>query len=390
MSEPDRRQPIDPADDRWPHEDPDVTRVVPRHTTADQSESADVPPAGPAGGFTSEPSRGYESEPSGGYASVPSGDPSDGPVGESRTGATGDTDDGGRDEPVTGPGEDAGPSIADRADSASEGLAGDRYSEYSSAGEPTTVVPPYRGTPGPDTGSAPTSYVGAPTAAYPGPSSGGQPTSTGQSWSSGQPAYGGPPPSGYSYQQGAGGTGTGTVTGPTPSGPQFVPAPTTANVVLPPVRMPKAESRVALNALGTVVGLLLVGGGLILLLMFAPGVRDDNGALDYVDLTLTIVGALLIALAALVTAWASWAAIVPGFLLAGVSVWAMVVDAQYGARYIADGTRWIFKDDRFASFCMTGLGLTVGLLLFFAGLAAVFLRAGVRRTIRRQLDSIQA
>lgn len=381
MSEPDRRQPIDPADDRWPHEDPDVTRVVPRHTVAGPSEADDDPATGTTAGRASGPAGGFAAQ------------PPDAPTGEPQTtfGADAGLGHGGS---VTDQRGDPGSGTADRTDSALDRPAGagpgDRYPDDSGVGEPTTVVPPYRGTPGPDSGSTPTSYVGAPTVAYPGPSSGGQPTSTGQPWSSGQPAYGGPPSGGYSYQQDAGGTGPGMVTGPTPSGPQFVPAPTTANVVLPPVRMPKAESRVALNALGTVVGLLLVGGGLILLLRYAPGMRDDAGGLDYVHLTLTIVGALLLALAALVTAWASWAAIVPGFLLAGVSVWAMVVDEQYGARYIADGTRWIFQDDRFASFCMTGLGLTVGLLLFFAGLAAVFLRAGVRRTIRRQLDSIQA
>jgi hypothetical protein len=394
MSEPDRREPIDPADDRWPHEDPDVTRVVPRGTISDRPDATDEPLAGFTGESpTPEPPGGPASGPQRGFArgSYDTEDPSSGfaadPVDETPTGPNGD----GNDRPagpVTDTADGTGSPDADRAAPASHDFGGPGQGEqdpsYASVGEPTTVVPPYRGATGPDSGSLRTEYVGAPTVAYPGPASGGQPLS------GGQVGYGGSPPGGYSYQQGTGPTGPGMVTGPTPAGPQFVPAPTTANVVLPPVRMPKAESRVALNALGTVVGLLLVGGGLILLLIFAPKMRTDTGALDYVNLTLTIVGAVLIALAALVTAWASWAAIVPGFLLAGVSIWAMVVEPQYGARYIADGTRWIFHDERFASFCMTGLGLTVGLLLFLAGLGAVFLRAGVRRTIRQQLDSIQA
>jgi hypothetical protein len=196
--------------------------------------------------------------------------------------------------------------------------------------------------------------------------------------------------------------------GPTPAGPQvFQPSPT-ANVVLPPVRMPKAESRVALNLLGSVVGLILVIGGLVLVLLYQGKMRtvdtsnlgdttSGNGAaavtgsLDALSLALTIVGVILIALAALLAAWASWAAILPGFLLAAVSVWAMVTTGSgSGGARLADLTRWAFDQDQFAAFCMSGMGLLVGLLLLLAGLAAVFLRAGVRRTIRQQLESIQS
>jgi len=176
-------------------------------------------------------------------------------------------------------------------------------------------------------------------------------------------------------------------------------------VVLPPVRLPKAESRVALNILGSVVGLILTLGGLTLMALFAGKMRTvDTGALssgtvgdvagastvDLLSVVLTILGALLIAVAALVSAWASWTAILPGFLVAAASVWAMVTTGpDSGGVLINKASSWAFKNGELAAFCMSGTGLLVGLLLLAAGLAAVFLRAGVRRTIRQQLESIQ-
>lgn len=244
----------------------------------------------------------------------------------------------------------------------------------------------------PDSGSgdAATSYIGAPTALYPGPSSGLPSGSQG----------------GYSYQQDQAYASQSTAA--IASGPQFIPPSPTANVVLPPVRMPKAESRVALNILGSIVGLILVFGGLTLVVLYQGKMRTVGaadlgsatsgdvvralaGTIDVLSLVLTIVGIVLIALAALLAAWASWAAILPGFLLAAASVWAMVTTgADSGAVLIARGTSWAFKDGQFAYFCLSGGGLLVGLLLLLSGLAAVFLRAGVRRTIRQQLDSIQS
>lgn len=171
--------------------------------------------------------------------------------------------------------------------------------------------------------------------------------------------------------------------------PAMTPPPTT-NIVLPPVRMPRAEPRVAINLLGALVGLLLVGGGLILLLLFNRQMLPEPGRPDVLAVALTIAGCVVIAVAALLAAWASWGPILPGLLLTGVSVWAMVtVGPHSGSSYIAGGTRWLFSEGQLAALCANGTGLTIGLLLLLSGVAAVLLRAGVRRTIREQLESVQ-
>ncbi len=173
-------------------------------------------------------------------------------------------------------------------------------------------------------------------------------------------------------------------------GPQVIQAPGATAVVLPPpVKLPNAESRMAINAFGTLIGILLVAGGLVLLLRFAPKLRGDFGGVVVLPTVWTALGALLIAVAALLAAWASWAALVPGAIVTGVSIWAMITPPNGGMYYIDKATHWAVGG-QLATAAASGIGLTIGLLLFFAGLAAVWIRAAVRRTIREQLATMQS
>jgi hypothetical protein len=416
MSEPDRSTSSDPSTAPWhDQDDPEATRVVRRTPPPDDDDAAmtqqvsnpeaaatgdpgtpigdaarhtsmagdagagiapesawPVPPAAEHGFGDGSPAPGAAS----GFVTGGTDAPSDPVTGTPSAPSS---------EPVTGApaGSPFGPVSGaqqgvDHPRSGPTGPSGAPYDLGPDAG-PTSTMPPSGGV-----DPQATSYLGAPTVAYPGPgATGPQPGS----------------PVGYSYRPGYGPGAPG-------SGPQLVPPSATASVTLPPVRMPKAESRVALNTLGGIVGLILVAGGLVLVALYAAKMRViDSSALgsgsvgdiagsatiDVLPVVLTIVGILLVAVAALISAWASWAAILPGFLLAAVSVWAMITTGPNSGGVLIDkGTSWAFKDGQFAAFCMSGSGLLVGLLLFFAGLAAVFLRAGVRRTIRQQLESIQA
>jgi hypothetical protein len=169
--------------------------------------------------------------------------------------------------------------------------------------------------------------------------------------------------------------------------------PPATNVILPPTRIPQAESRVGINAIGTILGILLVFGGLILVLRFG-GFRGQDAAgastMDYLKFTWFVLGALLVALPTFLVTWASWTALVPGLIVTGASVWAMVTPmSSGGAYYIDKATGWAFGDLTLGQFAAAGYGLLVGLPLLLAGFAAVFLRAGVRRTIVRQVQSLQ-
>ena len=118
--------------------------------------------------------------------------------------------------------------------------------------------------------------------------------------------------------------------------------------------------------------------------------RSSIGSIDYLDFTWVVLGALLVALPALFVAWASWTALVPGVLVTGLTIWAMVTPYRTGGAYYIDKiTGWAFDQPTLGQFAYTGQGLLVGLPLLFAGLAAVFLRAGVRRTIVSQVESLQ-
>jgi hypothetical protein len=167
--------------------------------------------------------------------------------------------------------------------------------------------------------------------------------------------------------------------------------PPATNVILPPTKIPQAESRVGINAIGTILGILLVFGGLILVLRFLGQVHDlQTGSIDYLDFTWVVVGSILVALPALLVAWASWTALIPGIILTGATIWAMVTpQATGGAYYIDKATGWAFGKPTLGDFAFLGYGLLVGLPLLFAGVAAVFLRAGVRRTIVKQVESLQ-
>jgi hypothetical protein len=178
---------------------------------------------------------------------------------------------------------------------------------------------------------------------------------------------------------------------PQQAGPQVIMPPAT-NVILPPTKVPQAESRVGINAIGSVLGILLVFGGLVLVLRFLGKLHGETqaGSIDYLNFTWVVLGALLVALPALFVAWASWTALVPGVLVTGLTIWAMVTPYRTGGAYYIDKiTGWAFDQPTLGQFAYTGQGLLVGLPLLFAGLAAVFLRAGVRRTIVSQVESLQ-
>jgi len=398
MSEPDRPTSSDPSTGPWhDQDDPEATRVVRRNPPADGDDGeatqfvSDAQPesAGPAvsdssagDGTASTATEGAaasgtheQSWPTPGPAvpefggNAPASSPEPNPV-TGPSAPAGPASGAQPGAPVTGPSAPAGPASGAQP---SFGATPSAPTPQPAAGpgsdaDPTMAMPP--------SGVDPqaTSYIGAPTAGYPGPGTTGPQPFTG-------------PPAGYSYQQ----PGYG-------SGPQTIAPPATANVALPPVRMPKAESRVAVNILGSIVGLILVLGGVTLVALYAGKMRavdatstdPGSASLDVLSVVLVIVGAVLIATAALLAAWASWSAILPGFLLSAASIWAMITTGQdSGAVLINEATSWAFKDGQFAYFTLNGIGLMVGLLLFAAGLAAVFLRAGVRRTIRQQLESIQ-
>jgi len=399
MSEPDRPTSSDPSTGPWhDQDDPEATRVVRRNPPADDDDAAvtrfvsDAQPesAGPA---VSESSAGDGPQSTATESAAPSGTheqswPTPGPAVREFGGSSPASSP--EPNPVTGP-PAASPEPAGGAQPGGPVTGPSAPAGPASGAQPNFGAPPSAPTPqpaarpGPDadptmamppSGVDPqaTSYIGAPTAGYPGPGNTGPQPFTG-------------PQAGYSYQQ----PGYG-------SGPQTIAPPATASVALPPVRMPKAESRVALNILGSIVGLILVAGGLTLVALYAGKMRavdatsadPSSASLDVLSVVLVIVGAVLIAAAALLAAWASWAAILPGFLLSAASVWAMITTGpDSGAVLINEATSWAFKDGQFAYFTLNGIGLMVGLALFAAGLAAVFLRAGVRRTIRQQLESIQ-
>jgi hypothetical protein len=125
-------------------------------------------------------------------------------------------------------------------------------------------------------------------------------------------------------------------------------------------------------------------------LRFIVVLRTATGAIDYLNFTWVVIGAVLIALPALLTIWASWTALVPGVIVTGATIWAMVTAHDSGgAHYIDKATGWSFSTLTLGNMAYLGAGLIVGLPLLFAGLAAVFLRAGVRRTIIRQVESVQ-
>jgi hypothetical protein len=147
---------------------------------------------------------------------------------------------------------------------------------------------------------------------------------------------------------------------------------------------------VGINAIGSILGILLVYGGLVLLLRFILVLRTATGGVNYLNFTWVVVGAVLVALPILLTIWASWTALVPGVIVTGATIWAMVTaPTSGGAYYIDKATGWSFGNLTLGQFALGGQGLIVGLPLLFGGLAAVFLRAGVRRTIIRQVESVQ-
>lgn len=178
---------------------------------------------------------------------------------------------------------------------------------------------------------------------------------------------------------------------PVPGGPAGPPPiqPAPPGAPSGPVTLPAAGSRATSNLLGSLGGIVLVGVGLELALRFARQTRTLDGIQESINvgpLIWTIIGAILIAAPALLARWASWTPIVPGFILAGLSVWTMVTPFRTGGgQTIADATDWAFDNGEFAIFCNGGMGLTVGLTLLLAGIAAALLRAGVRREIRTQL-----
>ena len=168
--------------------------------------------------------------------------------------------------------------------------------------------------------------------------------------------------------------------------------PPATNVILPPTRIPRAEGRAGINTIGTILGLILVFGGLILVIRFLPRLRDQaTGAINWTDFTWVVLGAVLLALPVLLTAWASWTALVPGVIVTGASVWAMVtgLGTNGGAYFIDKATGWAFDTPTLGQFAFSGQGLTVGLPLLFAGIGAILLRSGVRRTIVKQVQSLQ-
>jgi hypothetical protein len=369
MTGSDRPEPIDPADDSWPQEDPDLTRVVPMGTpTGSRTPDAGAGgSSGPAGSTT--PGESGDAGPSGapdpGAAPTAAGDA---PSGWSSSGTVASSWN--TPEPAAQP---AGPATTPPAASPS----------YSS--EPATTVV------GPPSGPTPAGPTPVPYPAPPAPSGGygyASPTTVGTA--AGAQDYAGGFGGGPSYQQpfgpGTGATGTG-------SGPQVILPPAT-NVILPPTKIPQAESRVGINAIGTILGILLVFGGLILVLRFG-GFRSPDSAgqstTDYLKFTWFVLGALLVALPTFLVTWASWTALVPGLIVTGASVWAMVTTMSTGggAYYIDKATGWAFGGLTLGQFAAAGYGLLVGLPLLLTGLAAVFLRAGVRRTIVKQVQSLQ-
>lgn len=361
MTGSDRPEPIDPADDSWPQEDPDLTRVVPRGASADAASA----PADVAAAAESAADSGTESVADAAGSAIPTG-----AAAESTGTAWSNAGSVASSWSATGPVSPEAP-----ATPASQ-----------PAPPPTTMIgPPSEPGPAPyPTGPSPTAAYG-----YAAPDTGAA-AGVGMGATGGQD-YQGPYGISPSYQQPYA-SGPGPSGPPTPGGGPQVILPPATNVILPPTKIPKAESRVGINAIGTILGILLVFGGLILVLRFG-GFRGETAtgglSIDYLKFTWFVLGAVLVALPTFLVAWASWTALIPGIIVTGATIWAMITPAADGAYYIDKGTGWAFGDVTLGQFAAAGYGLLVGLPLLLTGLAAMFLRSGVRRTIVKQVASLQ-
>ena len=387
MTGSDRPEPIDPADDSWPQEDPDLTRVVPMGTPTGAPAASAVPASTGSAAVNADDATPYagQAADSAGQTADPAGQPAQaaGAAGWSSSGSVASS--WAASDPTPAP-TAAQPSPTPVAPVVA---AAPSYAPEPTA---TAVAPP--------SGPTPTPYPAAPAPYTPTPVPYTQAPATG-------PGYATPTAAGAAagaaaasdYQRGYGATPSYQqpyASGPAPvaaqqPGPQVIMPPAT-NVILPPTRIPQAESRVGINAIGSVLGILLVFGGLVLVLRFLGKLHGvtQAGSIDYLNFTWVVLGALLVALPALFVAWASWTALVPGVLVTGLTIWAMVTPYLSGGAYYIDKiTGWAFDQPTLGQFAYTGQGLLVGLPLLFAGLAAVFLRTGVRRTIVSQVESLQ-
>lgn len=389
MTGSDRPEPIDPADDSWPQEDPDLTRVVPMGTptgapVATDAASAAAPGTAAAAAETAAANADDAASSAGQAADSASraADAASTQGGQAAAGAAGWSSAG---------------SVASSWSAGEPAAAPAAAPSYAPEPTPAPAAPSYTPEPTPSYGSDPAATVVAPTPvpySTPPTTYTPPPASTGPGYAAPAAAMGAAAGAAAAsdYQGGYGTTPSYQQpypSAPQPAAPQVIMPPAT-NVILPPTKIPQAESRVGINAIGTVLGILLVFGGMVLVLRFITQIHDQTGAIDWLNFTWVVIGAILVALPALFVAWASWTALVPGLLVTGLTIWAMVTPADSGGAYYVDkATGWAFGDLTLGQFAYTGQGLLVGLPLLFAGLAAVFLRSGVRRTIVSQVESLQ-
>lgn len=188
------------------------------------------------------------------------------------------------------------------------------------------------------------------------------------------------PPSATAQMPSLGPTGPSGPSGPS-AGPPSTPMP--AVPTAPPPRAPGAVPGAMNAALGILLGLVLGLGGLTLTLRFPANALDEDSfsyQVDWLNFTLTAVGALLIGAAFLLAVWSAWAPLLPGVIIAGLSVWVMVTNPLDGGFWqIHRAMSWLFPDYELSGFLGHGAALALGLAMIATSIAAMVLRSQLHR-----------
>jgi hypothetical protein len=214
-----------------------------------------------------------------------------------------------------------------------------------------------------------------PTAAY--PSSGAEPYRVPDTYSSPDAAgsadrYGSPDPYGSAST---------TAIGAPRVEPMAVPAAAPETPATAVSRRDPAGRAIA-GIIGTLLGVLLVGGALYLLGEFGSRVAaqmlSNDTEASVRDVILTALGALLLLVAVCLNGWTPWATLLPGIVLTAVGVWSVVF--YDGADRVATFLLQVFGDDNQAilTWGVTAWVLGLGVALLGASIAAIIARAAGR------------
>jgi len=157
-------------------------------------------------------------------------------------------------------------------------------------------------------------------------------------------------------------------------------APATAVAAPPAAAAPERTSnRVAPAFLCALAGILLTAGGMLLLGRYGipAGSALTRNSVDVKDSLLATIGAVLVLGAVVLNGWSPWATVIPGLVLTGIGGWAL-----YDTRATVRGSRWtnsVLTTNQLTIWHVSGVTLTVGLMMLAASAAAAIARASGKR-----------